>query len=126
LEKIIKQAARSLRKDLTPAEKLLWERLRYKQLEGHKFRRQQALGRFVADFVCLDKRVIIELDGGYHSYQKERDAERDNYLIESGYKVIRFHNSEVEQDIDGVIKKIEQKLKTPPSPNPSPAGGEGV
>jgi very-short-patch-repair endonuclease len=79
-EKTIKQAARGLRKDQTPAEKLLWEYLRLKQLDGFKFRRQQAIGRFIADFICFEKRLIIELDGAVHLSQKERDGERDYYL----------------------------------------------
>jgi very-short-patch-repair endonuclease len=111
MEKIIKQAARGLRTSLTPTEKILWARLRYKQLEGCKFRRQQPLGKFIADFVCLEKRLIIELDGGHHALQKERDNERDNFLKESGYKILRFWNAEIEKDLDSVLERIRGELR---------------
>ena len=113
MERIIKEAARGLRKELTPAEKTLWKYLREKQL-GFKFRRQQAVGRFIADFICFEKRLIIELDGEVHFYQKERDSERDDYLKESGFKVVRFLNGEIEKDIEGVLNKIQENLDEPP------------
>ncbi|MBI5694984.1 MAG: DUF559 domain-containing protein [Nitrospirae bacterium] len=118
MERLIKGVARRLRTELTSAEKLLWERLRYTQVDGFKFRRQQALGRFIADFICFEKRLIIELDGGVHDLQKERDAERDLYLKESGYTVIRIQNREVEQNIDSVLQLISNCLTdgdTPPA-----------
>lgn len=123
-EKIIKEAARGLRKDQTTAEKALWRHLRYRQLEGCKFRRQQPLGRFIADFICFEKRLIIELDGDVHLSQKEGDRERDHYLKESGYKILRFWNDEVEKDMEGVLEKIRGNLNTP-TLCPSPVKGEG-
>ncbi len=114
MERIIKEAARELRKELTPAEKILWKYLREKQLDGHKFRRQQTIGKFIADFICFEKRLIIELDGEVHLSQKERDSERDDYLKGSGFKVVRFLNGEIEKDIEGVLNKIQEKLDEPP------------
>lgn len=117
MEKIVKEQASVLRKNLTHAEKLLWERIRLKQLDGLKFRRQQAVGRFIADFICFEKRLIIELDGGVHISQKERDSERDHYLRESGYNVIRFLNEEVEQNIEVVLSRIKEYLDGLPVPD---------
>ena len=111
-ERIIKEAARKLRREQTPSEELLWGYLRDRQL-GHKFRRQQRVGRFVADFICKEKRLIIELDGGVHLAQKERDAERDIYLKEYGYEVVRFKNEEVTDDINAVLDRISEKLNDP-------------
>ena len=137
-DRIIKEAARELRKGQTPAEELLWEYLRDRQLAGHKFRRQQAVGRFIADFICKERLLVIELDGGVHLTQKERDAERDYYLKESGYEVVRFRNEEVMDDISAVLARIIEKLSDESRTsafkyrllNPSPtcgrgAGGEG-
>lgn len=111
-ERIIKEASRKLRREQTPSEELLWGYLRDRQL-GQKFRRQQNIGRFVADFICKEKRLIIELDGGVHLAQKERDAERDFYLKEYGYEVVRFRNEEVTEDIDALLDKISEKLNDP-------------
>ena len=110
IDKIIQDAARGLRKEPTPVEKILWEYLRTKKFCGYKFKRQQPIDRFIADFVCFEKRLIIELDGEVHLSQKERDNERDNYLKESGFRVIRFPNDEVEQDIEGVLSRLKHEL----------------
>jgi very-short-patch-repair endonuclease len=117
MDKVIKETARNLRNDLTHAEKLLWERIRLKQIDGLKFRRQQVVGRFIADFICFEKRLIIELDGGVHISQKERDSERDHYLRESGYNIIRFLNEEIEQDIEIVLIRITEYLSGLPVPD---------
>ena len=87
--------AKALRKRLTDTERLLWRHLRAKQLEGLKFRRQEPIGRYIVDFVCHEKRIVIEVDGGQHSTDKNRDAERDKWLNKQGYKVLRFWNNEV-------------------------------
>lgn len=121
MEKIIKEAARGLRKNQTEAEKMLWDRLRYRQLDDCKFRRQRPVGRFVADFICLERKLIVELDGEHHAGQSERDYERDHWLKESGYRVLRFWNREITEDIEGVLDKIRKGLKTPPEPNTPPA-----
>lgn len=137
IEKIIKEAAKGLRKDSTPAEKVLWEHLRTKKLGGYKFKRQQPIDKFVADFICFEKRLIIELDGEVHLSQKERDRERDNFLKESGFRVVRFPNVEIKKSIHEVLTKIKEELNREPenlprkwamkSPTfPSPPAGEGA
>ena len=80
---------------MTDAEKLLWQFLRDRQLGGYKFRRQHHIGPFIVDFVCLKKKLIIEVDGGQHGKQLESDANRSDYLKERGYRVLRFWNNEV-------------------------------
>lgn len=93
--------AKTLRKRLTDSERLLWKYLRAKQIEGNKFRRQEPIGKYIVDFVCHEKRIIIEVDGGQHSIDKAIDKERDEWLIEQGYKVMRFWNNEVLENIEG-------------------------
>ncbi|MFN8387903.1 MAG: endonuclease domain-containing protein [Anaerolineales bacterium] len=94
-----------LRKELTPAERKLWANLRGDQL-GVNFRRQHAIGNFIPDFVCIKKKLIIELDGSQHLEQEEYDEERTKYFETLGYKVIRFWNSDVMKNMDGVIRAI--------------------
>jgi very-short-patch-repair endonuclease len=115
--------ARALRKNPTEAEKLLWTQLRYWQVDGYKFRRQQPLGKYIVDFVCMEKRLIIELDGGQHAEQRDYDVERDAWLREQGFTVLRFWNNDVLQNINGVKDTILSELKSTPFLNPSPQGG---
>lgn len=103
--------AGELRKELTPAEKKLWAYLRGDKLNGVSFRRQHAIGNFIPDFVSIKKKLIIELDGGQHLEQVEYDAERTRYLESQGYRVIRFWNYQVENDMNGVIRAIELAMK---------------
>jgi very-short-patch-repair endonuclease len=102
--------AGELRKEPTPAERKLWAYLRGDKLNGVNFRRQHAIGIFIPDFVSIKKRLIIELDGSQHLEQAEYDAERSKYFESLGYKVIRFWNNQVENDINGVIRAIEFAL----------------
>lgn len=102
----IQQRARELRQEMTPAEKLLWSRLRKKQLDGLKFRRQHPLGPFIADFYCAAHRLIIEVDGDIHDLQPERDAARTKQFEEYGYRVIRFQNEHVLKNVEGVLESI--------------------
>ena len=102
--------ARGLRKNATEAEKLLWRHLRRKQLEGLKFRRQQPIAGCIVDFVCLEKNIIIEIDGGEHAAQAENDYRRDIALLRIGYRVIRFWNNEVLGNIEGVLEKIRSSI----------------
>ncbi len=88
-------SARRLRKHPTDAERLLWRHLRLRQLGGYKFRRQQPLGPYIVDFVCLAKRLIVEVDGGQHAEQAEEDAQRTAWLEAQGFRVLRFWNTEV-------------------------------
>ena len=119
----IRLRARALRHNATDTEKLLWRRIRMWQVDDYKFRRQQPLGRYIVDFVCLEKRVVVELDGGQHAEQSANDMRRDEWLREQGFIVLRFWNHEVVQNIDDVTEKIFQTVKSTPFLSPSPQGG---
>ncbi|MFH1908225.1 MAG: DUF559 domain-containing protein [Chloroflexota bacterium] len=99
-----------LRKVPTPAEKKLWSYLRGEKLNGVSFRRQHAIGNFIPDFVSIKRKLIIELDGSQHLEQAEYDVERTKYFESQGYKVIRFWNNQVMNDINRVIRVIEFAL----------------
>ena len=114
--KIMHRAA-ELRHALTPAERKLWARLRDDQL-GVSFRRQHAIGKYIADFCCIKARLIIELDGSQHLEQAEYDAQRTMYLESEGYTVIRFWNNQVETDIAGVILATQHALQETMRENP--------
>jgi crossover junction endodeoxyribonuclease RuvC len=101
--------ARALRIDQTDVETRLWARLRNRQLDGHKFRRQEPILGYVADFVCREKALIIELDGGQHAEAK-RDAIRDRMLQQAGFRVLRFWNNELIENLDGVLSHIRTAL----------------
>jgi very-short-patch-repair endonuclease len=120
-----KEFSRNLRRHQTDAEKKLWLELRSRRLNGAKFRRQQPLGPYFADFCSLEKMLIIELDGGQHATAVEKDKERTKYLQEMGFKVIRFWDHEVLKNIEGVLEVVEKSLGKAPSPRPSPLEGEG-
>lgn len=99
--------ARELRGSPTDAESKLWSRLRRRQLDGHRFRRQVPLGPYVIDFACFDVRLIVEVDGGQHAKETAiRDAARTAWLEGEGFRVLRFWNNEVLGNIDGVIETI--------------------
>lgn len=102
--------ARALRSNPTEAERALWKHLRMRQIEGHKFRRQQPLGRYVVDFVCLEKKLIVELDGGQHAEQVARDTERTAWLERQGFRVLRFWNHQVLNETDAVREAIREVL----------------
>jgi very-short-patch-repair endonuclease len=99
-------AARALREMHTPAESLLWEAIRDRQLAGLKFRRQHPIGSFVADFCCPDRRLIVELDGGIHAARVTEDAEREALLTSAGYTVLRFPNETVLTNLSAVLEAI--------------------
>ena len=107
------QNARNLRKKSTDAERILWSRLKAKQLNGYKFRRQHPIGNYIVDFVCLSEKLIVELDGGQHAIQKEKDAKRDSWLRNEGYKILRFWNNDVFENINGVLAVISRYLDSP-------------
>ena len=110
------EKAKEMRNNMTDAEKLLWEALGAKNT-GDKFRRQHVIGDFIADFVCLPKRLIIEVDGGYHNddTQQSLDEQRTKILNHLGFEVIRFTNEEVLGNLDGVVNQIEEKLSLLPN-----------
>jgi adenine-specific DNA-methyltransferase len=105
--------ARDFRRDATPEERKLWQHVRNRKLGGHKFRRQASVGGPVADFLCAEKRLVVELDGGQHS--EEADARRTNHLERLGYRVIRFWNNEVNENLDAVLGRILQECDALPS-----------
>jgi very-short-patch-repair endonuclease len=117
----VTDAARELRRRATEAEKKLWFHLRQRQIEGVKFRRQQPIGEFIVDFASFEKRLIIELDGGQHKVQKDEDRIRDRFLQQEGFKVLRFWNTEVFENLEGVLEAIRERLLSP-SPNPTHQG----
>lgn len=102
----MKELARSLRKNQTNSEQVIWQQLRNRQLLGCKFRRQQVIGPFIVDFVCLEPKLVIEVDGGQHAEQQEYDQNRSQYLQQLGYRVLRFWNHEVLQDTPAVMEAI--------------------
>jgi adenine-specific DNA-methyltransferase len=110
-----------LRKNLTDAERWLWQRLRNREFSGWKFRRQHSIGPYIVDFVCIEKRLVIELDGGQHAENLESDAKRSEYLKEKGYRILRFWNNDVLREGESVLNVILSCLeKDAPSPVPSP------
>ena len=105
------ERARALRKNLTGTERVLWRHIRQRQVGGYKFRRQQPLGRYIVDFVCLEKRLIVELDGGQHAEQVLSDTARTAWLETQGFRVLRFWNNEVLSEIESVKEAIREALQ---------------
>ncbi len=119
------ERARLLRRALTPAEFALWTRIRDRQLGGFKFVRQEPIGRYYVDFVCRERRLIIELDGGQH-LERSEDSQRDSELSALGYRVIRIWNNDVIENLDGVLQTLLSELeKWPLTPPLSPQAGRG-
>ena len=98
--------ARQLRVNQTDAETILWNRIRNRQIDGHKFVRQKPIENYICDFVCREKMIVIEVDGGQHN-ESAKDVIRDRRLAEAGYKVLRFWNNDVLGNIDGVLAMIQ-------------------
>jgi len=115
--------ARSLRKTATEAEKLMWRKLRSRQLNGWKFSRQIEIGPYIVDFVCREQKLIVEIDGGQHATEAA-DRVRTTYLEAQGYRIVRYWNNEVLTNITGVLEALRSSLACP-SPQPSPQRGEG-
>jgi very-short-patch-repair endonuclease len=107
---LARDRARSLRRASTDAERKLWAHLRSRQLKGAKFRRQHPIGPYIADFACVEAKLIIELDGGGHDRDEQLHADevRSAYLESCGYRVVRFWNNEVMENIDGVLEQIAE------------------
>jgi very-short-patch-repair endonuclease len=102
--------AKALRSNPTEAERILWQYLRLRQLGGHKFRRQQLLGNYIVDFVCLERRLVVEVDGGQHVAQVAYDGQHTTWIEAQGFRVLRFWDHEVMQNIDAVKEAIWQAL----------------
>jgi very-short-patch-repair endonuclease len=93
-----------------------------RQVDGYRFRRQRPVGRYIVDFVCLERRIVIEVDGGQHSEEAVYDAERDRWLQAEGYRVLRFWNHEILTETEAAMEVIQKALSEPP---PSSARGGG-
>ena len=110
--KCLKERSRTLRRNMTDAERMLWSKLRGKQLKGFQFNRQKVIGNYIADFYCRKAELVIEVDGGQHYMDSgmTRDEKRDAYISQLGLKILRFSNVEVLKNIDGVVEDIVKYL----------------
>jgi very-short-patch-repair endonuclease len=100
------QRAKELRHEMTPAERLVWQRVRANRLNGFHFRRQQVIDGFIVDFYCHAAGLVVELDGGIHDRQADYDAQRDRILAARGLRVLRFENRECVENLEGVLGRI--------------------
>ena len=107
----LKEKAASLCKNMTIAEHAIWRQLRVRQIFGYKFRKQVPIGRYIADFICYEKRLIIEIDGGQHAEAVNYDERRTRWLEAQEFLVIRFWNNEVLQNMEGVLERIVSCLE---------------
>jgi very-short-patch-repair endonuclease len=112
----LKQLSRQLRENMTDAEKHLWAKVRMKQLNGHQFYRQKPIGDYIVDFFCPKAKLVIEIDGSHHFVGEtvEYDSIRDDYLSNLGLRVLRFTNTEVLTNIEGVVESIENEIPLSP------------
>ena len=116
------EQAKALRQRQTDAEGLLWHYLRKKQLGGYKFRRQQPIGPYIADFACMPEKLLVELDGGQHAERVAQDERRDAFLHSKGFRVLRVWNNEVFENCFGVLERVYEALPNPPPRQTEPAG----
>ncbi|MDQ3478929.1 MAG: endonuclease domain-containing protein [Pseudomonadota bacterium] len=115
--------SRELRTNATPAERALWQQIRNRQILDIRFNRQVPIGPFICDFAARQAKLIIELDGGQHAVRTAADERRTEFLTLQGYRVLRFWNNDVLEQMDGVLAVIAEALKKRPSPTPSRAAG---
>jgi very-short-patch-repair endonuclease len=121
----IEHAARHLRHRLTPAEARLWQALKNRQLGNLRWRCQHPIGRFIVDFYCPSRRLVVEVDGGIHQQQQDYDAARTEHLQEYGYTIIRFSNEAVESNLEAVLTTIYDQESRHPIDLPPELGGWG-
>ncbi|HZO28948.1 MAG TPA: endonuclease domain-containing protein [Chloroflexota bacterium] len=131
-----REAARALRRGATPTEQRLWAVLRGRRFGGRRFRRQHTIRPYIVDFLCAEARLVIEIDGLIHESQQEYDAERDDFLREQGYRVLRIRADQICRDLAAALAQIDQACKVAPVvpngsttdiwPPPLPCAGEGV
>ena len=103
--------AKAMRHKQTEAERLFWERVRAHRLNGYKFKRQYLIGAYTADLICIDRKLIVELDGGIHLLKVERDRLRDAIISTRGYRVLRFENWQVAEKLDDVLRTVLHYLE---------------
>jgi very-short-patch-repair endonuclease len=120
-----KQYARTLRRSMTDAEQKLWSLLRRQQMGGYRFRRQHPVRPYIVDFACLEAHLAVEVDGGHHVAQVERDQQRTRYLEASGFRILRFWNNEVLTQSESVRESIGQALSLDKNPLPNLPPGRG-
>ncbi len=116
-----RQKARQLRRDLTPAESILWREVRNRRFAGFKFRRQHSIGPFFADLACHECKLVVELDGETHLGKEDRDEERTRFLQTQGWLVLRFWNTQIYEELEDVLEAIYRVCvgrKPPPHPQP--------
>ena len=118
--------ARGLRHTITPMEARLWEYLRNRKCAGFKFRRQEPLGEYVADFACKEARLVVELDGESHTDRTAHDNKRTEWLESQGYLVIRFTNAQINDSLEGVLEAIRAVCKSDRSPHLTSPRGRGI
>ena len=107
-----KENARYLRKNMTPQERKVWDVIRNRQFYGYRFLRQYVIGVYIVDFICREKKLIIEIDGGQHNEPKnlEYDKQRSLYLESKGYRIIRFWNNEIDNNLTGVYQQLQKEF----------------
>jgi len=118
-----RQFARTMRRQPTVCEKRFWWLVKDRRLGGYKFKRQVLIGSYIADFVCVEQRLIVELDGSQYDHQRMYDVRRDAFLQSKGYRVMRIWDSEFFENIDGAMDVVLRELNSAPSPLPSPPMG---
>ena len=118
------QRAQKLRNNATPAERMLWDHLSRRQLNGWKFSRQMPVGPFVCDFLSRELKLVVELDGGQH-HDNRADAARTAYIEQQGFRVVRYWNNEVQENVAGVLEHLRALIGQPhPQPLPHAGGGD--
>jgi len=115
------QRAQVLRKRTTDSERLLWSHLRRRQLRGYRFRRQVPIGNYIADFVCIEARLIIELDGSQHQEQRVYDEQRTRYLEQRGFKIFRVWDNQAFTETQSVLETIANMLESATQQQTAPA-----
>jgi very-short-patch-repair endonuclease len=121
-DKVLTERARFMRKEMSEPETQMWLALRAKRFESVKFRRQKVVGNYIVDFAARDPMLVIEIDGDSHGETAVYDADRTRYLESCGYRVVRFGNSDVMTNLEGVLTELQRVIETAPLPTLSPEG----
>jgi very-short-patch-repair endonuclease len=121
-DKVLTERARSMRKEMSEPETRMWLALRAKRFESVKFRRQKVVGHYIVDFAARDPMIVVEIDGDSHGETAVYDADRTRYLESCGYRVLRFGNSDVMTNLEGVLTELQHVIATSPLPTLSPEG----